>query len=106
MVELNDFNGLRRFCAVPRTAPFAKARISISNSFELWVRAMVSGADSVYLGHMTTSEVSLERVDTGWVVRVPLAGGKMQEFHCASEAMARRLAASVAKGPPKKPSRV
>ena len=38
--------------------------------------------------------VSVEADGAGWVVRVDLGSGKPQAFHCASEAMARQMAAS------------
>ena len=59
---------------------------------------MVPATDPVYSRSMVAGEVSLERVADGWVVRIPSTNGKPpQEFHCTSEAMARKLAASAAR---------
>jgi hypothetical protein len=42
-------------------------------------------------------QVSLE--NGVWVVRVERPGGKLQEYHCATEAQARALAESLVKTP-------
>lgn len=42
-------------------------------------------------------EPTVEQAKIGWVVKIPAAGGATQELHCATEEMARRMAASLAR---------
>lgn len=43
-------------------------------------------------------EVVVEKVAGVWVVRIPGPNGRVQEFSCATEQMAQRLAASMCRG--------
>lgn len=50
---------------------------------------------------MNTEATHITREKEGWLVRVKLAGGNMQEFRCATEGQARYFAAVLALNPPK-----
>ena len=54
---------------------------------------------------MTEAAGTVRQEKDGWLVRVRLAGGTVQEFRCASESQARYFAAVLALNPPK-PSRL
>jgi hypothetical protein len=54
---------------------------------------------------MTEAAGTVRQEKDGWLVRVRLAGGAVQEFRCANESQARYFAAVLALNPPK-PSRL
>ncbi len=42
----------------------------------------------------------IEKTTHGWILKIPASNGKTQELHCASEEMAQRMAASLARKTP------